>query len=306
MYKIHKKNKPDFLTFRITVLAVSFLIISSTALTLLIQLNQSTELARASSTTETTTPTAQRTNPEPPQDESLVLPDIQYAPELTAIVEEFNTASSGSASILIASLSDPSQAASIRSDQTMISASLYKTLAAHIVLQEVDAGTYALDQKVTDDYTLKECIDRAISVSDNPCGIILQKLALQSSITPSQIGLHSTTLHGYLPTTTAFDQYTLYSAIYSGKYLTGDSRDVLLRALGDQKIRDRLPAELAGSDILHKTGDLNGAAHAVSILTSADGEQYFIAALTDDWEQPLASKYAMIANLHSSVSELGQ
>ena len=198
---------------------------------------------------------------------------------------------------------DGSFSAGHKQQQAYNSASLYKTLAAYKVLQMVDANELSLSQQTSTEKTIEECIEAAITVSDNPCGIVLQSLAGGSSTDQATLtwGYNETTLSGYYPQTSAYDQNQLFADIYNGNRLSADSRTLLLSYLADQKITNRTP-EYGDATLYLKTGDLSSVIHSAGLVESSD-LSYTIAVLTDDWDVDLHSKYSAISEIHVQIHE---
>lgn len=189
--------------------------------------------------------------------------------------------------------------------QTYNAASLYKTLAAYRVLQRVDNNEINLSQVAIDSLTVQECIDLAITVSDNPCGIALQSLA-QASHTDKLVkswGLTNTTLSGYFPQTSALDQIKLYRMIYAGDGLSAESQKLLLDNLKNQQINNRTP-KIQSAQFIHKTGDLDSTVNNSGIVITRSGQIYAFSILTDKWEMTIPEKYQLIADLQLKIYNL--
>jgi beta-lactamase class A len=166
--------------------------------------------------------------------------DSKYAPslatELSLVLNSFDYSSKNLA-VSVTSL-DTKNTVNVNGDSQFRAASLYKTLAAYRVLQLIDGGQLSLDQRISHkgvpkNTTLYECIEKAITVSDNPCGAALQKMSLPEELDSlvADWGLTNTTTSGVYPKTTSSDQVLLYSDIYEGKRLSTKSHKLLLSFL---------------------------------------------------------------------------
>lgn len=196
---------------------------------------------------------------------------------------------------------------------SFISASLYKPFAAIEALKLVDDGKLSLEQQLAaaGGRTVKQCIQDTITVSDNPCGHAL--LGVTNASTAQGLsslradGFKHTDLRGSYPTTTAQDVATLFEQLYTGDLLSKSSTKLLLNALKQQKVNDRLPTGLpSGTTIAHKTGDLEGVVHDAGIVYSDESGDYIISILSgaDTSGRTLAQRYARFGELTKSIHEL--
>lgn len=196
---------------------------------------------------------------------------------------------------------------------SFISASLYKPFAAIEALKLVDSGKLSLDQQLAaaGGRTVKQCVEDTITVSDNPCGHAL--LGVTSASTAQGLsslradGYKHTDLRGSYPSTTAQDVATLFEQLYNGDLLSKSSTKLLLTALKQQKVNDRLPTGLpAGTVIAHKTGDLEGVVHDAGIVYSDESGDYIISILSgaDTSGRTLDQRYARFGELTRAIHEL--
>lgn len=172
---------------------------------------------------------------------------------------------------------------SANEDEVMTAASIYKVFAAMAALRLVDAGQANLNEVLArgEGKTLEECIRAAISVSDNPCGHALLARANLSSPNGLKVlhdlGYKHTDMRGDYPVSSASDVAKLFEDIYAQQLLQPKSNQLLLSALKNQKVNDRLPAGLpAGAVIAHKTGDLEGAIHDAGIVYGDQGDYIIV------------------------------
>jgi beta-lactamase class A len=193
-------------------------------------------------------------------------------------------------------------------DEEYLAASLYKPFAAVAALKMIDTGQLSLDTILseTGGRNVRQCVIDALSVSDNPCGLSLLSTTQLTVPKLKAEGYARTDLSGLYPTTTAGDVAKLFKRIHSGESLSRTSHQLLLGALKDQKINDRLPLGLPeGSAIAHKTGDLEGYVHDAGIVYGPGGD-YIIVALSgpDAAGRTLAERYTAFGQLMGSVHKL--
>lgn len=195
--------------------------------------------------------------------------------------------------------------ASLNPNQVFKSASLYKTVAAYRVLQMIQNGLYSLEDTATGRFSIADCIELAITVSDNTCGVALQSLS-SPTLADTAIkgwGYKNTTLSGYYPETSAKDQNLLFSDIYSGDRLDPQMQDFLLLQLKNQRIVNRMPT-LKNATIYHKTGDIASVVNSSALIRTKKGTAYTVSILSDEWNENLTTKYSDIATLHKSIHAL--
>ncbi len=220
---------------------------------------------------------------------------------LQQLVDEFvNRYPDASFGISIKAL-DGSFEASKFPQQTFLSASLYKTLASYKILQQVDANELKLSQFVDGSSTLQRCMELAIEISDNHCGVILQSIAGGTETDKQALdwGYAQTTLSGVYPTTSAQDQTSLFSDIFKGNRLTKKNQKILLNMLKNQQINNRTPS-YNNATIYHKTGDVFGIVNSSAIVES-ENTIYTISVLSDNWSLPLLKKYSELTNFHRQI-----
>lgn len=224
--------------------------------------------------------------------------------ELSAKLESVRQDHPDATISVVISAMDDSFEAKLIPQQQFISASLYKTLAAYKVLQLVDAEQLSLDRIIVDGHSLRECIELAITVSDNPCGIALQSLASPYETDQQALdwGYAQTSLSGYLPTTSAQDQHYLLKDIYQGRRLSEDSQTLLLSSLAAQQITNRTPS-YDDATLYLKTGDLEGAIHS-SAIVETDNVTYTVSVLTDNWNDSDSNRYSVIEGIYKSVHSI--
>lgn len=213
-----------------------------------------------------------------PQPEYIEMPTIN----LDSSVKDFENKIGASASVVVHDRTND-LIYTHNADKVIKTASLYKLFVADRVLQMVDSGSVELSDAVIAGLDVSECLELMITVSNNECGVSLQKLI--SPYTYDRVlearGYTDTTVSGYYPTTTAKDFNTLLSDIYNREYLSKASQSHLIDLLEAQQLDTRLPALLPDNVIVaHKTADLDDVAHDAGVVTFED-QEYAITLMTE-------------------------
>jgi beta-lactamase class A len=219
---------------------------------------------------------------------------------------------SGTASVAIA---DPRTGTAYERDAERIfpAASLYKLAVLVEVYRRATAGDLSLDDTTvtiadvdlgdggdeTDSgstLSLREAVERMITVSDNSCArALLRVLDIHHvNATAAKLGLRDTVINTDLPagertadfnTTSVRDMERLFVGLQNGAVISPAASAEMLAVLGRQQINDRLPTGLpAGTRIAHKTGNLEGVAHDVGVITTPSGPLVVIV-LTEDYAE---------------------
>lgn len=190
-------------------------------------------------------------------------------------------------------------------DQVFRSASLYKLFVAHEIYREIDTGIITYQQAAGSGTgrSISRCLRDMIIVSDNPCGVALGNIISWSGRDKElhRLGYANTSLVSSGPTTTARDVAQLYKDVYSGKYLTPESRENFLSLLKSQQINARLPQGLPSTiEIGHKTGDIEGYVHDGGIIFGLSGD-YILVVLSGPWSLPLDQVNDRFADISRQV-----
>ncbi len=233
---------------------------------------------------------------------------IQKQITLQQTIEDFANSQNGIYGIHVESLGE-GVAAIHNATVQLYSASLYKLFAAQLAFERIDSGQWSLYQRMTDEASLKQCLDKMITVSDNDCGRAIIKKLGYSNINAramKTLGYPSTNLSGAYTKSSAQDVAKLLEDLYDGELLSRSSSQAFLDLLAAQKINNRLPQGLPdGVQIMHKTGDLVGYVHDAGIVRTVDGPSYIIVVMSgpDPSIPNLAQRYANISNLSLLVYE---
>lgn len=196
-------------------------------------------------------------------------------------------------------------------DEQFITASMYKPFAAIDTLKLVDKGQLSLSQVIAEDgRTVEQCVWDAITVSDNPCGhALLNVSGLATNQGLSRLkadGFDSTDMRSEYPVSTAADVAKLFQHLYEADLLKPASNRLLLDALKNQKVNNRLPLGLPDDvKLAHKTGDLEGYAHDGGIVYSQITGDYLIVVMSGpDSSRLLDTRYARFGDLTKSIHQV--
>lgn len=105
---------------------------------------------------------------------------------------------------------------------------------------------------------------------------------------------------GLSNTTTAPDLMIIFEKIATGKAVSMEASQAMIKVLLDQRFNDIIPARLPKDvKVAHKTGDITGVRHDSGIVFLPDGRKYVLVLLSKKLEKPEAGIAAM-----AEVSEM--
>jgi beta-lactamase class A len=105
---------------------------------------------------------------------------------------------------------------------------------------------------------------------------------------------------GLSNTTTARDLAIIFEKMATGKAVSMEASQAMIRILLDQRFNDIIPARLPEDvKVAHKTGDITGVRHDSGIIFLPDGRKYVLVLLSMKLEKPEAGIAAM-----AEVSEM--
>lgn len=158
-------------------------------------------------------------------------------------------------------------------------------LEEQITIQEVDIQDYGTGtiryQKPGQTYSLRSLAKLALKQSDNTAAHVLKNKVGEGIIqdTTNSLGLTQTSI--VENTTSAKDMGILFEKLYKGELLSSGNTTEVLSFMRDTDIEDRLPKNLNGATVYHKTGDEVGIVHDVGIIEK-DNSVFFIAVMASD------------------------
>lgn len=239
----------------------------------------------------------------------MAAPAINTMAGTQALLDQFAAGKKAPYAISVINLKD-GQVAGTSADKQFISASIYKLFVAQTIYKMVDTGHLSMGTKVKGTgLTVEKCLDRMITVSDNPCGVALGTLIgwEKQNANFKAAGYSGTELYKSKDLkTTAGDTALLLKRLYDGTLLSPNSSEHFLDLLKAQKVNNRLPQGLpVGTVIAHKTGDLFGLLHDAGIVYGPKGD-YVIAALSGPWPNQgigVASFAELSRQVHAEMSK---
>ncbi|GAC1388077.1 MAG: serine hydrolase [Candidatus Saccharimonadales bacterium] len=227
--------------------------------------------------------------------------------QLQSIVDNFANSQKIPFGIYIKDLKN--NAIAIHNQATVFpSASLYKLYVADLIFHQIDINNIVPSAHAgNSSYSIRDCLDRMITVSDNDCGIELGNIVQWNLANPTIIarGYTNTNLNDP-PQTTAGDTGKLLEHLYQQLGETSNNDQLIfLELLKQQQLNRNLPAGLpAGTVIAHKTGDFEGYIHDVGIVYGAK-TNYVISVLSGPWPDADAAAEAF-ANLSQQIYQVAE
>lgn len=243
---------------------------------------------------------------------SIIASMVKLSADLQTVVDDFAGNEPNEYGIYIEHLATGA-AALHNPDQQFITASLYKPFAVVESLRMVEDNKLSLKTVLsnTDGRTVNKCIWDTITVSDNPCGRALRSISgLSTSAGISKLsadGYENTAMTGDYPVSTARDVAHLFKNLYEQKLLKPAENEIIMNALLHQQINNRLPQGLPeGTEIAHKTGDLEGVVHDGGIVYNQKHGDYIIVVLSgpDDSGRDLYQRYERFGDLAASINSV--
>lgn len=158
-------------------------------------------------------------------------------------------------------------------------------LEEQITIQEVDIQDYGTGtiryQKPGQTYSLRSLAKLALKQSDNTAAHVLKNKVGEGIIQDATNSLGLTQTSIVENTTSAKDMGILFEKLYKGELLSSGNTTEVLSFMRDTDIEDRLPKNLNGATVYHKTGDEVGIVHDVGIIEK-DNSVFFIAVMASD------------------------
>ncbi|MFI5240724.1 MAG: serine hydrolase [Candidatus Saccharimonadia bacterium] len=222
--------------------------------------------------------------------------------QIQSLLDNFVAQADGPMAVSVLDLKT-GESGSIAAEKVLPSASLYKLFVAGGIYSEIDNGQLSSAKVVPGtNETVASCLKEMIVVSDNVCGEALETML--------GLGSYDATLlsQGYIHTewsvlpveTSVSDVALLYERLYNGTLLSPTSSKNFIALLKEQQLNNRLPQGLPnGTQIAHKTGDLDSYVHDAGIVYGPKTD-YLIVVMAGPWSDP-ATAPAQIADLSRQV-----
>jgi beta-lactamase class A len=238
----------------------------------------------------------------------LVAPTIDYTRSysatdtgLSALIQNYASSHVGTYGVSIAELSGARRHATYQADTQFTTASTYKLFVAYSTLLRIESGSWQWSDQIQGGYSLSQCFDRMIRLSDNDCAsALLIKIGFQEITNEAHAaGANNTSFLGNDGIkSTAADEALLLSELQSGQILAQQSnRDVWINALKSNVYRQGIPAGIPSAIVADKVGFLDTLLHDAAIVYSPSGT-YVLVIMTDN------ASWTNIAELASQIETL--
>lgn len=238
--------------------------------------------------------------------------NITRSRELEKIVKEVVANENGTYAIVIKNLKTGEEY-DLNETRKFDSASLYKLWTMGTVYQQIEDGKLTLDKPIsmsieelnrifdlgedaeekegTLDTTVREALERMITISHNYSALLLTYTVKNASVKKFLLDNHLTASNtGSPPRTTAKDIADYYELLYKGELVTETASKEMLEVLKRQQLNDRIPKYLPdGTVVAHKTGELGAVKHDAGIVFSPKGD-YIIVLMSETSSQAKAAK----------------
>lgn len=193
------------------------------------------------------------------------------------------------------------------------SASLYKLWTMGTVYQQIQDGKLTIDQPISSsieelnrifdlgedaeetegtlDTTVREALERMITISHNYSALLLTYTVKNASVKKFLLDNHLTASNtGSPPRTTARDTADYFEKVYKGQLVSEAASKEMLAVLERQQLNDRIPKYLPdGTVVAHKTGELGAVKHDAGIVFSQKGD-YIIVLMSETSSQAKAAE----------------
>ncbi len=225
---------------------------------------------------------------------------------LRAAIRERLIAAGGQWSVSVGVPGVPEATIALNADRTVLAASLFKLVLLVEALRLQRAGELDLDERlamtpravailrplpvtlrVGETMPAATAVERMITISSNTGAVLVGERIgwIRSQATVEQLGLRATTMTSP-PMTTAADMQRLLRLIAGEpadpQLLHPDDAAVMRSLLSQQRINDRVPAELLQAGLIaHKTGDLTQLLHDAGLVTGPGGPIAVVLMATD-------------------------
>jgi len=212
---------------------------------------------------------------------------------------------------------------SINEDKEFLTASLYKVWVMAVVFQKIEEGSLSIDDNLKQDviilnekfniatedadlqsgtveFTVREALNKMITVSDNYAALLLTEKIGVSSLSKflNDFGFNQSQI-SQPPVTTAHDMNLFFEKLYGGELANEQYTNDMIDLLLAQELNDSIPKYIADEiDIAHKTGHLYTVTHDAGIVYSANGD-YIITIMSVGETEPDAKE--MMANISEKV-----
>lgn len=222
-----------------------------------------------------------------------------YSPTSTGLqilLQDWQSDTGLTAGVVIRELNGAGRSASINANTSFLPASVSKLYLIHYLYNGIERGSWTASSKLGTTYTVGQCIEKMVVVSDNGCFNAIganRGWGNVASFAQSQ-GFSSTNPNPSVYTTTANDATLYMSKLYRGSLVSSTHRSQLLGYMRRQIYRTGIPLGSKGS-VADKVGYWGSYRHDVAIVYHPKST-YVITVLTS------GGSNAQIADLARRVS----
>lgn len=192
---------------------------------------------------------------------------------LQAVVDTWVANSSAEYSVVVYDPQSKTMLASHNPDQLYFSASLYKLYFAYLAWQDIKQGSLEPSQAMVQTYTLQDCLDRMVRLSDSPCGeAVLGLYNYQEAQTRlRELGLPNINMPGF--EVSASDMNVLLDLIYNVEGIDSQAAESMRLSMQNQVYDAGLKAGFSKLVVQDKVGfSENGDWHDSAIVSGTKGD----------------------------------
>ncbi len=193
-----------------------------------------------------------------------------YSPTSTGLqilLQDWQNDTGLTVGVVVRELNATGRSASINTNTQFLPASLSKIYLIHYLYNGIERGRWTANSKFGTSYTVGQCIERMVVVSDNGCFNAIgsnRGWSNVASFAQSQ-GFTSTNPNPSIYTTTANDTALYMSKLYGGSLVSSTHRSQLLGYMRRQIYRTGIPLGSKGS-VADKVGYWGSYRHDVAIV----------------------------------------
>jgi beta-lactamase class A len=216
------------------------------------------------------------------QDPTQTVPELIFIPDsavIESVIENYVATHSGTFGVSFLELGNTGRSASYLGNDAVETASIYKLFVAYSIIKEIETGSWSWDAGATSEFTVSECFDRMISLSDNECAETLLAHAGFRTVQENAASLGATsTTFAYGDIRSTPNDVALVLAKLATKQLPiSDANGTKwLTAMEENVHRNGIPAGLPNSYVADKPGWLGAIVNDAAIVKSPAGSTYIL------------------------------
>lgn len=147
--------------------------------------------------------------------------------------------------------------------------------------------------------TVSSALEQMITISHNYAALLLTekvKLSSVKTFLDKQMFKESTVgVDGSAPKTSAADIASFFEKLYKNELASKESSDKMLTLLKNQKLNEKLPKNISGAVVAHKTGEVGWFSHDGGIVFNEKGDYIIVILSESDFPQGANEKLAQIS-----------